>query len=58
MRKFSKLKFETYFWSVILSLLVVAVVGAIVMEIYVWIAYGGKPVEEIPKWALWLMFFN
>lgn len=27
-----------------------------VLEIYVWIKYGGMPAGEIPGWALWLMF--
>lgn len=58
MKKFSKLKLETFIWAVILTLLVAVVVGFIGLEIFVWIVYGGKPVEEIPFWALWLMFFN
>ncbi len=26
------------------------------LEVYVWITYGGKPIGEIPSWALWFMF--
>lgn len=26
------------------------------ISIYCWCVYGGKPVGEIPGWALWFMF--
>ncbi len=26
------------------------------LTVYCWVAYGGKPVTEVPSWALWFMF--
>lgn len=38
------------------AILILAVLAFIGLEIYVWVTYGGKPVTEIPAWALWFMF--
>lgn len=34
-------------------LLILACIG---IEIYVWVVYGGTTIDEIPMWALWLMW--
>jgi hypothetical protein len=36
-------------------LIILAYVG---IEIYVWVVYGGTPIDEIPMWALRLMWWN
>ena len=42
---------------ILLTIVIACIVAAfIVLEIYVWLTYGGKPITEIPSWALWLMF--
>lgn len=38
---------------VVVVLLAVALFGFIA---YVWLVYGGKPITEIPAWALWLIW--
>ena len=49
-----KLRTVIYYFVVIsLCILLITFIG---MEIYVWISYGGKPINEIPTWALWFMF--
>jgi len=39
--------------AVLMTLALLSFVGLI---IYAWVTYGGKPVSEIPAWALWLMW--
>lgn len=39
--------------TIILALLCVAIIAA---WIYAFVEYGGKPITEIPTWALWLIF--
>ena len=36
-------------------LIILAYVG---IEIYIWVVYGGTPIDEIPMWALRLMWWN
>ena len=43
------------FWAVVFVGILIAL-SIIVLEVYVWITYGGKPITEIPSWALWFMF--
>ena len=38
---------------VLLALLSLICVG---WTIYAFVKYGGKPIDEIPSWALWFMF--
>lgn len=49
-------KFRTFLYYLVITLLCILLVTFIVMEIYVWISYSGKSVNEIPAWALWFMF--
>ena len=51
-----KIDRDTIFWSVMFFFLIALAIGAIAVEIFVWITYGGKPVTEIPSWALVFMF--
>lgn len=46
-------KLPKYILFALLTLIIIAYVG---IEIYVWVTYGGKPIDEIPAWALWFMF--
>jgi len=38
---------------IVFILLTLAFIG---LEIYAWVVYGGKPIDEIPMWILWLMW--
>ena len=42
-------------WVVVL-IAVIAVVSSVVAYAYALIAYGGKPISEVPTWALWFLF--
>ena len=33
-----------------------ALVGLLAAEICAWVMYGGKPIDEVPLWAIWFMF--
>lgn len=59
-RKKGKGKFldllQMVFYVSIIVLFVVVTVGLIVVEIYVWVTYGNKPIDEVPIWVLWFMF--
>lgn len=35
------------------ALIIALVVGVLVLSLYVLITYGGKPINEIPAWAVW-----
>lgn len=44
---------------VVFSVGSLAVIGCLALGgfiIYCWATYGGKPVGEVPTWALWLMW--
>ena len=41
---------------IILIILILFVIGIIVLEIYCWVNYGGKPISGIPAWVLWFMW--
>ena len=43
------------FTKLILLLLILIGVGAIVLSIYAFITYGGRPITEIPSWVIWFM---
>lgn len=43
-------------WYIVYFLFGLILIGLISTSIYCWINYGGKPVSEIPAWALWFMF--
>lgn len=45
----------------IFAILAMAILAALVIafgiiEIYVWVNYGGLPASEIPGWVWWFMF--
>ena len=42
-------------WTLIIAfcLFVIICIG---WTIYAFVKYGGKPITEIPSWALWFMF--
>ena len=39
--------------AIILILLIAF--SVICFEIYLWITYGNKPVDEVPTWVWWIM---
>ena len=43
------------FYAFMIMVIVLAI-SAIVAYVYALIVYGGKPVSEVPTWALWLLF--
>ena len=47
---------KTALLFLVCGLLILIILGLIGVEIYVWVNYGGKPITEIPAWALWFMF--
>lgn len=43
-------------WEVVFTVFIlVLVLGFVAFYIYIWIAYGNKPADEIPVWVWWLM---
>lgn len=36
--------------------LLALILGFVAFYIYVWITYGNASIEEIPAWAIWIMF--
>ena len=51
-----KKKFEINWLYVLYTVIILLAVASASMCIYCWITYGGKPVKEIPFWALWFMW--
>jgi hypothetical protein len=47
--------FNFIIWASVV-IMILAILSFIAFEIYLWITYGGKPIEEIPFWAIWLMW--
>jgi hypothetical protein len=45
-------KLTVLMWVVVISI----IAFFIGLNIYILIAYGGKPVDEIPSWVLWFWF--
>lgn len=41
---------------IVFAIIAAILIGFTVLEIYTWTNYWNKPIEEIPAWALWLMF--
>lgn len=41
--------------KIFLILVAAIVLGVVALTIYVFIVYGGKPITEIPSWAVWFM---
>ena len=37
-------------------IILVILILLIVFEVYLWVTYGNKPVEEIPFWVLWFLW--
>lgn len=41
----------------ILGFIVLVIVSLfIIFEVYLWVTYGNKPIEEIPLWVLWFLW--
>ena len=57
-KKVDKLDFDwkLFVWLLVLLILVIVVIVVIVFTVIAWVQYGNKPIEEIPMWALWLMW--
>lgn len=54
--KKSKFDWSAFFVKALYCLGGLVVAGIIATTIYCLITYGGKPIQEIPGWALWFMF--
>lgn len=50
-----KLKENIWFYMIFAAMAAI-VLGLVGTSIYCWASYGGKPIGEIPGWALWFMF--
>ena len=42
----------------IIILAVILIIISLIFEFWVMATYGGKPVSEVPLWALWFLFSN
>lgn len=49
------MKSKMILWIIIFAFAILAL-GFIGIELYVWITYASKSVNEIPLWALFFMF--
>lgn len=47
---------ERTFYIVASIVCLALIISLVIIEILVWVKYGGKPVNEIPAWALLFMF--
>lgn len=47
---------NSIFWLILYLIPVILCIVLVGFVIYVWIVYGGKPITEIPAWALWLIW--
>ena len=55
MKKPKQIK-ETIFILLFIVFCVLVLAAFLGAEIYVWTEYGGKPITEIPAWALYFMW--
>lgn len=46
----------TILYVSIIGLFIALIAGTIGVEIYVWVTYGNKSIDEVPFWALIFMF--
>ncbi len=51
-------RLKNIFIYIMFTIVVLLVTSLVIIEIKVWVNYGGKPINEIPAWALWFMFNN
>lgn len=48
---------KTLVFYILFIIVIVALVSTIIgFTIAAWVQYGNKPIDEIPMWALWLMW--
>lgn len=45
-----------YIGAIFVIILTVAMLCLVGFTVFVWVKYGGKPITEIPFWALWFMW--
>lgn len=55
MKKWSNNAFWAYVYLALMILSIILCIALIVLWIYALVAYGGKPITEIPFWALWFL---
>lgn len=51
--KMNKIRFAATISLIVI--VVLAVLGIIAFEIYIWVHYGNMPKEQIPAWVWWWM---
>lgn len=51
-----KLDFGTVFYVSVAVIGIALLLTLIGFTIAAWVQYGNKPIDEIPMWALWLMW--
>ena len=51
-----KIDWEAVFVITGTIILVLLVVALVILQIYCWIEYGNKPIQETPNWVNWLMY--
>lgn len=54
--KIKSLNWREIIILILAGIVVAGVLATLGMTVYCWVVYGGKPVSEIPVWALWFMF--
>lgn len=45
-----------FLYFFIQAFFIVFVVALVVLEIWIFATYGGKPINEVPSWVHWFMF--
>ncbi len=55
MKKFDNDAFWAYIYLALMFLVIILCIALIVGWIYALVMYGGKPITEIPFWALWFL---
>lgn len=56
MNKYQKIKkIKKIEWSSICAIILILLIifGVIGFEIYLWITYGNKSIDEVPAWVWW-----
>lgn len=56
MKKKRKEKLTTFLYLISYLVIFAIVIAFIIFEVYLWMTYGNKPIEEIPLWVLWFLW--
>ena len=54
-RKSGSQGFWRFLYFCIHAFFIVLIVALIVFEVFIFVKYGGKPINEVPSWVHWFM---